>query len=195
MEPLILASASPRRRELLAMVGCPFEAVEPLVDEGVDGTGPGGLDPGSLVEAVARRKAEAVAARFPGRLVVGADTVVVLDGQVMGKPTGPEDAVRMLQQLSGRWHSVYTGVAVAGPEAGAVDTRHVRTEVRFRPLQSAWIERYVQTGEPLDKAGAYGIQGRGSLLVAEIRGCYYTVVGLPLAALAEMLEERGMPLL
>jgi len=84
------------------MVGCPFEAVEPLVDEGVDGTGPGGLDPGSLVEAVARRKAEAVAARFPGRLVVGADTVVVLDGQVMGKPAVPEDAVRMIQQLSGR---------------------------------------------------------------------------------------------
>src|SRR5690606_10992426 len=158
MEPLILASASPRRRELLAMVGCPFEVVEPHVDEGMDEAGSAGPDPGSLVEAVARRKAEAVAARFPGRLVVGADTVVVLDGQVMGKPTGPAEAVRMLQQLSGRWHTVYTGVAVAGPEPGAVETRHVRTDIRFRPLQPAWIERYVHTGEPLDKAGAYGIQ-------------------------------------
>lgn len=193
-KPIILASSSPRRQELLQMLGCPFEVVVPSVDEGALERA-GGAGPGTAVEEISRRKVAAVAPRFPGRVVVGADTVVVLDGRVLGKPQGPDDAVRMLEALSGRWHSVYTGLAVRGAHSSRIQTRHVRTDVRFRNLEPAWIRRYVETGEPLDKAGAYGIQGRGALFVAEIRGCYFTVVGLPLAALSEMLEAEGVSLL
>lgn len=190
--PLVLASASPRRRELLTMLGMPFDAVEPVLDEESVSKRHHGGSPGELVEAVARAKVEAVAPLHPDRVVVGADTIVVLDGEVMGKPAGPEEAIHMLERLSGRWHSVYTGLAVRGPGTSSVRSRHVRTDVRFRDLQPAWIRRYVATGEPMDKAGAYGIQGRGALFVAEIRGCYFTVVGLPLAALSELLEEIGV---
>lgn len=189
--PLVLASASPRRRALLTMIGCPFEVVPAAVAE--DGAGGGGkMDPGMLVEAVARRKAEAVVPRFPRRLVLAADTIVVVDGEVLGKPQDEDDAVRMLNRLSGRWHEVYTGVALAIGSSWLMDVRHARTDVRFVSLKPAWIEHYVKTGEPLDKAGAYGIQGRGSMFVAEIRGCYFNVVGLPLATVAAMLEEAGV---
>ena len=189
--PLVLASASPRRRALLTMIGCPFEVVPAAVDEDAVGSD-GGTHPGELVEAVAGRKAEAVVPRFPRRLVLAADTIVVVDGEVLGKPKDADDAVRMLERLSGRWHEVYTGVALARGDSGLMDVRHARTDVRFVSLKPAWIQHYVKTGEPLDKAGAYGIQGRGSMFVAEIRGCYFNVVGLPLAMVAAMLEEAGV---
>lgn len=188
----VLASSSPRRRELLAMLGYPFEVVVPEVDEEAGDLPP---EPHRRVETVARRKAAAVAARLPERVVVAADTVVELDGQILGKPRDRAHAVAMLSQLSGRWHNVYTGLAVKAAGAEPIRTAHSRTEVRFRQLNPTWIERYVDTGEPMDKAGAYGIQGRGALLVEEIRGCYFTVVGLPLVLLSRMLEECGITLL
>lgn len=188
----VLASSSPRRRELLEMLGHPFDVVVPDVDEE---SGDLPSQPHLRVEMVAHRKAAAVAEILPERVVVAADTVVVLDGEILGKPRDRAHAVAMLSQLSGRWHAVYTGLAVKAAGVAPVRTAHSRTEVRFRELHPTWIERYVDTGEPMDKAGAYGIQGRGALLVEEIRGCYFTVVGLPLALLARMLEECGVELL
>ncbi|MBE3583290.1 MAG: septum formation inhibitor Maf [Limnochordaceae bacterium] len=204
---LILASTSPRRRELLKRLGLPFQVERP---QAVERRRPGEA-PGELVERLAREKAEAVASRWgrqagaePGhgqeeqrRLVIGADTVVVLDGEILGKPKDLEDAKQMLRRLSGRTHEVYTGVAVletpwpGGPEL----VEHEVTRVTFRPLTSAMIEHYVASGEPMDKAGAYGVQGLGSVIVSHIDGCFFNVVGLPLPRLAQMLERLGQPVL
>ena len=180
---IILASQSPRRRELLGQVGLTFEIVSPEVDEAQYG----GLPPRELVQTLSRAKALDAARRVPaGSLVLGADTVVVLDGQALGKPDGPEGAHAMLTALSGRTHEVWTGFTLC--RDGAVHTEAVATEVTFRALAPEEIDRYVATGEPLDKAGAYGIQGRGALLVAQIRGDYSNVVGLPLCAVGQALR-------
>ncbi|MDN5344745.1 MAG: nucleoside triphosphate pyrophosphatase [Clostridia bacterium] len=185
---LILASASPRRRELLARLGLGFTIQPSEVDE----SGYRDLPPADKVEALALAKARAVAATAEGALVIGADTVVVLQGQVLGKPASAAEAVAMLEFLSGRTHTVYTGVAVVRAPAGPAAAAHACTEVTFRQLSSAIIAAYVASGEPMDKAGAYGIQGRGALLVAGINGDYFNVVGLPLVKVAELLEQFGV---
>ncbi len=184
---IILASQSPRRHELLTRMGIPcFQTVSPQVDE----TELTAAAPAELVEGLSRRKADAVADGVPDAVVIAADTVVVLDGVVMGKPANTDEAVTMLSSLAGRSHQVYTGVTVRRGEL--VRTCHEVTEVTFRALTPGEIADYVKTGEPMDKAGAYGIQGYGSLLVTGIRGDYYNVMGLPVCRLAAMLGEFGV---
>ena len=188
---MILASQSPRRRELLAQMGLTQFIIRPALGE--EKADPG-LTPGRLVEALSRRKAEEVAARSdPGDLVIAADTVVAVDGRILGKPRDGAQAREMLTLLSGRSHTVYTGVTVR--RDGEVLTGHEATRVRFRPLSPAEIDAYVRTGEPMDKAGAYGIQGLGALLVEGIEGDYCNVVGLPVCRLGRMLTRFGVDLL
>jgi septum formation protein len=178
---LILASASPRRRELLAQIGVTFDVEVADVDEGDD------------PRANAVDKARAVAARHRGEdaLVLGADTEVVVDGSVLGKPVDDAHAREMLRHLAGRTHSVVSAYALVDCATGDEVVRAVETDVTFRPLTDDDIDAYVATGEPLDKAGAYGIQGRGAVLVERIDGDYFTVVGLPLADLTVALRRFG----
>ena len=178
--PLLLASASPRRAELLRIAGIPFVCEPSRAAELPVGTCP----PETLVVENARRKASEVSARFPGRLTLGADTVVVLDGQTLGKPSDRADAARMLRALSGRTHEVMTGVCLT--DGTIVRTDLCVTRVHFRALDDDRVARYVASGECDDKAGAYGIQGRGSLLV---EGDYCNVVGLPLCRIDKMLDD------
>ncbi len=186
---IILASASPRRRELLGMFSLPF-AVDPARGEEVP---PPHLTPGKTVTALAEAKAREVAARHEGALIIACDTVVELDGELLGKPASPEEARAMLRRLSGRTHRVYSGLCLL--EGGRCLTGHEVTAVRFRTLTEAEIAAYVDTGEPLDKAGAYGYQGRASLLVEGIEGDFFNVMGLPLCRLGQMLRELGVELL
>ena len=176
-EKLWLASKSLRRAEILRSVGWEFEAVAPKVDETLNAS----EDAISYVKRLATMKAEAVAVRFPGSLVLGADTVVVIDGEILGQPRDDADARRMLRLLSGRWHMVLTGVALmrfGNPPRVLVE--HATTRVRFYQISTDEIDWYVSTGEPRDKAGAYGIQGRGALFIEGIQGDYFNVVGLPI---------------
>jgi septum formation protein len=186
--PLLLASTSPRRRFLLREAGIAFDAVAP---RDVAEDFPPDEAPEELVVRHARAKARSVAAASPSRLVLGADTVVALDGRVFGKPADEEKARLMLGQLAGRTHTVYTGLAlVDGPsrrEAAGVEA----TGVTMRPLEEDVIRHYVATGEPMDKAGAYAVQGRGALLVERVDGDYFNVVGLPLYRLSKMLAAFG----
>ena len=179
--PLVLASASPRRRALLAHLGLAFRTEPADVDE----SWPEGLDPGPAAEEVAGRKAGAIQA--PGALVLAADTVVVLDGIVLGKPRSPEHAAETLRRLSGRTHRVVTGLALHLDGRGV--TSHEQTAVTFAPLSKPEIEAYVATGSPMDKAGAYGIQDdAGALLIERIDGDYFNVVGLPIRRLYQTLQ-------
>ena len=188
---IILASQSPRRRELLERGGLKeFQVVSPDVDERV---GPG-LSPARMVEELSLRKARAAAGKAgPEDVVIAADTVVALDGKALGKPRDREDAFAMLSALSGREHRVYTGVSVL--RGGRAATEHEETAVAFRALAPGEIWGYIATGEPMDKAGAYGIQGIGALLVSGIRGDYCNVMGLPVFRLGRMLREFGIELL
>ena len=182
---LILASGSPRRRALLAEKGLIFDIRVSDADE----TPPAGASPEEAALIVARRKAMAVA-RAPDDIVIGADTTVVSpDGEVFGKPKNEADARRMLGCLSGRTHTVITGVAVLRGEK--IFERAVRTRVRFRALTAREVDAYLATGEPFDKAGAYGVQGRAGWFVESIEGDFYNVVGLPLEPLGELLREAG----
>ena len=185
---IILASQSPRRRELLERMGIlNFEIIPARGEEIMDPA----LPPERLVEELSRQKAAEVAAgAAPEDLVIAADTVVSVDGRVLGKPAAPEDAVRTLAALSGREHTVYTGVTVR--RGGEAATEHEATAVRFRSLTLEEIRTYVSTGEPMDKAGSYGIQGYGCLLVEGIRGDYFNVVGLPVCRLGRMLARFGV---
>jgi septum formation protein len=176
---LILASASPRRRELLSQIGVVFDVDAAHVDEGDD----------PRVNAVEKARAAAARHRGEDAVVLGADTEVVLDGSVLGKPGGEAHAREMLRRLSGRSHAVVTAYALVDCTTGRELVRSVETEVTFRHLTDDDIDAYVATGEPLDKAGAYGIQGRGAVLVDRIDGDYFTVVGLPLADLAAALRD------
>lgn len=187
---IILASNSPRRRELLAQIGIrDFQILSPDVDEAVEP----GLSPARMVEALSLRKAQAAAGRAGAEdLIIAADTVVALDGRVLGKPQDQGEAFAMLSALSGREHRVYTGVTVLG--GGRAATEHEETAVAFRALSPEEIRDYIATGEPMDKAGAYGIQGVGALLVQGIRGDYCNVVGLPLFRLGRMLSGFGVKL-
>jgi septum formation protein len=184
---LVLASASPRRRELLGILGVPFEVLASEVDESL----PSGEAPERSVVRLAVAKAEAGAKRCPEALVLGADTLVVFDGLVFGKPRDVTQARSMLRQLSGRTHRVWTGIAIAAAGTPTLE-RAVGAEVTFRALSDREIETYVATGEPLDKAGAYAIQGQGSAFVTGLRGELSTVVGLPMSATIELLRERGI---
>lgn len=191
---LILASASPRRRELLGLFGLPFTVVPSQYEERLPNRHP---EPAELAVHLATEKARDVAARQSNALVLGADTVVALEDRVYGKPNDTEDAVRMLRELSGRIHQVITGVAVIDTR-GASHTTHVLhavTDVTFRPLSEVEIRAYVSTGEPADKAGAYAIQGYGGLLIEGIRGDYPNVVGLPVTPLLLLFRSLGLPLL
>lgn len=185
---IVLASASPRRRELLAQLGVRFRVCVADVDE----TPRAGESATDYAARLAVDKALAGAARDGGTLpALGADTTVVVDGAIVGKPADAADAARMLSRLSGREHVVVSAVALA--RAGSATVRVSSTRVRFRTLSAHDIARYVATGEPLDKAGAYGIQGFGAALVAWIEGSYSGVVGLPLAETAELLAAAGVP--
>ncbi len=181
--PLVLASGSPRRVALLRQVGATFTVVDP----GPDREWPGSAEPRHGVRALALDKARRIALARPRAVVLGADTIVVIRGQRLGKPSGREQACDMLRRLQGRQHEVWTGMAaVSGRDQR---TAAVCTKVRFARMSPAEIERYVATGEPLDKAGAYGIQGLGAAFVQEIEGDYFNVVGLPLARLRRLLAE------
>mgnify|MGYP001168697920 FL=1 len=189
---LVLASASPRRRELLAGLNLPF-LVHPSRAEEAAVALP--EDPQDRVRYLALCKAREVANIYPDHVVLGVDTVVALDGRILEKPADSEEAVRMLQALSGKWHQVYSGLALVHRSTGQERQGVVQTAVHFLPLGEEEIRAYVATGEPMDKAGAYGIQGRAAVFIDESRGCYFNVVGLPLAALAQLLREFGMEIL
>lgn len=186
---IILASASPRRQELLRQIGLSFTVEPSRVNEHV----PEAMNPGELVEHLALAKAREVANRHPGALVLGADTIVVVDGELLGKPVDRADAAAMLQRLAAREHLVMTGVALV--QNGRELVEHEETVVRFGPLTPDQIQRYIDTGEPMDKAGAYGIQGRAAALIESIAGDYFNVVGLPLHRTATMLSRFGVTVL
>ncbi len=188
LHPFVLASASPRRREMLAGVGLDFLVEAAAIDEQVlPGEGP---EP--FVLRIAEEKARVVAQRHPGRWVLAADTVVVLEGQILGKPADAEEAVGMLTRLAGQWHEVWTGFCLGQTGCEGEVCRAVSTEVRFAELPAAVIRAYVNTGDPLDKAGGYGIQSLGGFMVAAIAGSYSNVVGLPLAEVLAALSKVGV---
>lgn len=188
---LILASSSPRRRELLQTLGLAFTIQTSDVDE----TTASGLSPKEVVEELAIRKAKAVASRLSDGVVLGSDTIVVLAGEILGKPVDEADAFRMLSALQGREHTVFSGVALIDASTGRTEVSHSQTQVKIRPLTKAEIESYIATKEPMDKAGSYAIQGIGSTIVEGIVGDYFTVVGLPLCMTANMLTRFGIFLL
>lgn len=186
----ILASASPRRVEIFRTLGLDFEALASDVSEEAHD----GEPPTDYVIRVARAKAAAVASKFPSGLVVGADTIVVVDGHTLGKPTTDADATEMLKLLSGRWHAVMTGVAIRDASSDRETAEYCKTLVRFCDLSDGEIADYVATGEPLDKAGGYAIQGRGMLFTEEIAGNYQNVVGFPPTLFARLVKRLGATL-
>lgn len=189
--PLILASSSPRRRELLQTIGLSFTVMTSDVDETTDEH----LSPKEVVEELALRKAKEVASRLTEGVVLGSDTVVVLRDQILGKPEDEEDAFRMLSMLQGQEHTVYSGVALIDVETGHTEVSYSHTQVRIRALTEREIKSYIATGEPMDKAGSYAIQGIGATIVEGIIGDYFTVVGLPLGLTTKLLTRFGMPIL
>lgn len=189
---LILASGSPRRKELLASLGLTFDI---LVSEADESFAPG-QPPVEIVQELAYRKASAVANTLSAGLVLGADTIVVCDDVILGKPEDEADAKRILQLLSGRSHTVYTGIALVEAAGERRVVRDVRgTEVAMKPLTDAQIDAYIATGEPMDKAGAYGIQGKASQFITGIDGDYFNVVGLPVSLVADHLAAYGFDVL
>jgi len=191
MRTVILASASPRRKALLEQIGLEF-SVDP---SGHDETRRPDLPPRLQAEQLSLEKARAVAARHEGALIITGDTLGVLDGAIVGKPRTPAEAAGILTSLAGKTHLVVTGFTIMDTQSGRTVTRSVETRVHFRELTRDQIDAYVGTGEPLDKAGAYAIQGLGALLVAGIDGDFYNVMGLPLGALAEELRGFGVDVL
>lgn len=188
---LVLASGSPRRKELLGLLGLAFEIRVSDADETIAP----GTDPREAVQELAYRKAGAVANTLNGSeqglVVLGADTIVVLDGEILGKPADHEDARRMLRMLSGRTHAVYTGIALVEAGGGRVVRDVSETQVVMKDLRDEQIDAYIATDEPMDKAGAYGIQGKASQFITGIRGDFFNVVGLPVSLTADRLAELG----
>lgn len=182
---IILASSSPRRRELLSMIGLHY-VIETSGEEEIQ---PHGLPPAEFVKTLALQKAQPVADLHPEDCVIGADTIVYLEGDILGKPHTPEVAKAFLTRMQGKQHVVFTGVAVL--KNGKADVRHCETRVAFAPMTQREIEAYVATGEPLDKAGAYGVQGPGGIFVERVEGNYFNVIGLPLPLLYKMLIDAG----
>ncbi len=182
---LILASASPRRKELLGLTGLAFAIDAPDVDESCD------LLPRETVAELSRRKALAAAALHPGKVVLAADTLVAVDDVALGKPHGEDDAYRMLKMLSGRWHQVYTGVSVVKAD-GTLLTETDVTNVHFQKMTDEDIRWYISTGEPRDKAGAYGVQGIAGLWIDALQGSHTNVIGLPMTVTRQLLHECGL---
>ncbi|GGG74311.1 Maf-like protein [Paenibacillus radicis (ex Gao et al. 2016)] len=193
---LVLASSSPRRKELVASLGLSLPVY--ILPSDADESVPEDWTPGHIVEQLSLRKARATAAILSERqeesssIVVGADTIVVVDGDVLGKPKDRNDAFGMLKRLQGRSHEVYTGVACLPTGNGQAVVKHRMTKVYMKPLGDERILKYIATGESDDKAGAYGIQGYGAANVDRIEGCYFNVVGLPISLLSDMLLEFGI---
>lgn len=184
MKPLILASQSPRRKELMALLPWSFEIKLKEVEEHIDPL----LSPEENVKALALQKAEVVANQNVDQMVIGADTIVCLDGEIMGKPINKAHAKAMLEKLSGKSHHVFTGVAIIGKQHQVLENFYIETKVKMQELSVQEIEAYLETEEPLDKAGAYGIQGYGARYIEGIEGDYYNVMGLPIHALYEKLK-------
>jgi septum formation protein len=187
VKPIVLASGSPRRKQLLEMLRIPFRVIPPDVDEHVLA----GEQADAYVTRLSRVKAQAVVARAPGEVILAADTTVALRGRIFEKPTSPQNAVEMLEQLQGQTHKVLTAVAVA--ENGRLEQALDVTRVTFRRADRATLEEYVATGEPLDKAGAYAIQGLGAPLIERVEGDFFGVMGLPLRLALDLLARFGRP--
>ena len=190
MTEFVLASASPRRKELLEKMGLQFSIV---VSEADESTVSRDIPVNLYVQELALLKASATAQmllRNKKALLIAADTIVTLDGEILGKPDGEDDAKKMLSSLSGRTHEVYTGYCIMRISDGKTVCNSVKTEVKFKTLTEQKIRSYIESGEPMDKAGAYGIQGLGSMLIEKINGDYFNVVGLPVSALADTLEKE-----
>lgn len=187
---LVLASASPRRRFLLDLVGFDFEVVPPAVKEEDHAD----EDPVKHVLRLSEMKARSVAGGLGDGLVLGADTIVLLGDEILEKPGSEEEAFEMLSRLSGAWHVVYTGLAVVDAGTGEIAAGYETTRVRIREMSPGEIRAYIKTGEPMDKAGSYGIQGYGAAIVEAVEGCYFNVVGLPLVKLLSLLRKvAGKP--
>ena len=186
MADFILASASPRRKEILSNAGFSFDIIPSEADESINES----LSPEETVKELARRKAQYILERYPDKVVFGCDTVVAVDAVILGKPENDEDAFRMLKKLSGRSHRVSTGVCVISSEKEICFSQ--TTQVIFYELSDETIKSYIATGECSDKAGSYGIQGYGSVLVKEIRGDYFSVMGLPASEASRALGEFGI---
>lgn len=186
---IILASSSPRRRELLSTLGFAFDVMHPSADETVSGD----ETPEDFALRVSAEKAASVSGSLgEGAVVIGADTIVVVDGEILGKPEDPEEASSMLRKLSGKEHHVFTAFSIVKPKNEILHSEIVDTSVRVKPLAASEIEGYIKTGEPMDKAGAYGIQGIGSFMVRGIEGSYSNVVGLPVEELLAALKKLGI---
>ncbi len=185
---LILASGSPRRIELLKMLGCKFQVIPSKIEEKVNPH----LSPIQNVKRLSRQKALDVVSKVSDGIVIAADTVVVLNKRILGKPKNEKEAREMLKKLSGKEHRVITGLAVVDAKTKKILQDVVITKVKFQKLNKDLINRYIASGEPMDKAGAYGIQGKGALLVESIKGDYFNVAGLPLNKLNQLLEKFGI---
>ncbi|MGG3524756.1 septum formation inhibitor Maf [Bacillus pseudomycoides] len=183
MKKLILASGSPRRKELLELAGVPFEIVVSEIEETIGAYS----SPADIVMSLALQKASAVVENHEDSVVLGADTIVTYESRILGKPKDEAEAKEILQLLSGKTHEVYTGIALISKEKTV--TFYERTEVTFWELTEEEVDAYIATKEPLDKAGSYGIQGKGSIFVQHIQGDYYSVVGLPIARLVRELKQ------
>jgi septum formation protein len=189
--PIVLASGSPRRKELLSGLGLTFTIQPSDVNEDMQGA----YSPDEMVTLLAKRKAEAVAREVNEGLVIGSDTIVVLQQEILGKPKDEDDAFSMLSKLQGNVHTVFSGVVIIDVETGTSRVGFQSTQVKLRPLNEKEIRQYISTREPMDKAGSYAIQGLGATLVESIEGDYFTVVGLPLALTAQYLREFGVDVL
>jgi septum formation protein len=191
MRQIILASSSPRRKGLLQQIGLDFK-----VDAGVrEESAVTGQKPDEIVKEISLKKARSIADKYPDALIIAADTIGVIAGRIIGKPHSEKEAAEILSLLSGKAHSVITGFTVLDTATNKSVSKTVATTVYFKNLTKSEIEEYIKTGEPLDKAGAYAIQGLGALFVEKIDGDYFNVVGLPLGALAEVLKEFGVKVL
>jgi septum formation protein len=188
MRNIILGSTSPRRKSLLEQLGLKFK----IDDRVKEDNGISGREPSYLVKEISLRKAQSIADFYTDAIIIAADTIGVIDGRIIGKPHSSVEAIEMIASLSGKPHTVITGFTVLDTITHKSISRSVETTVYFKSLTSAEIEAYVKTGEPLDKAGAYAIQGLGAVLVERIEGDYYNVIGLPLHALSEALKELGV---
>ena len=186
-EKLVLASSSPRRTELLNRAGWPHEVMVAGIDESVRPQ----EDAATYVQRLARSKAEAVAKRLQEGIVLGADTTVVIDDQILGQPSDDADARRMLTLLNGKWHEVLTGVALV-QVGGETRVAHETTRVRFAEMSASEIDWYIASGEPAGKAGAYGIQGKAALFIEEIEGDYFNIMGLPIRLVYELSDDSLM---
>jgi septum formation protein len=182
---VILASRSPRRLRLLRELGLDPVVIHPNIDESI----PDGADPQVAATELSRMKASAVSADRSGSVIIAADTMVLFEGNVLGKPSSEDEALSMLGRLVGNWHEVVTGVTAMDVDANVMVSSSERTRVHMRQLDDEALEWYVSTGEPMDKAGAYGIQGIGSGIVDRVEGCFYNVVGLPVPRLCLLLEK------